>query len=280
MEIAYRETTIASADGTKLHLHTWRDSAPPSSEVLIVHGYAEHGGRYQELARYLARAGLAVTALDLRGHGRSEGQRGYVERFDDYHADLAAALMTLDSGRPHFLLAHSMGALLAFDFIARLRPPLAGLVVTNPYLALTTAPPQSKLVMGKLAARVLPRLSLPSGLSPEGLSRDPACVEAYRSDPLVFTTANAAWFRESNLAMARVRDVRSLSLPLFYAYSLADPVARSGVNQAFAEQLLCSDKTIVVREGLHEILNETDRAALFEMIRDWILARAAQANPR
>ncbi len=278
MEIAYQETTVVSADGTKLHLHSWRDSAPSSSEVLIVHGYAEHGGRYQELARALVRAGFAVTAPDLRGHGRSEGQRGYIESFDDYHADLAAVLATLESTRPRFIVAHSMGALLAFDFIARSRPSLAGLVVTNPYLALTTDPPQSKLVLGKLAARVLPRLSLPSGLLPESMSRDPACVEAYRSDPLVFTTANAAWFRESNLAMARVRSLKSLSLPLFYAYSLTDPVARGDVKQAFAQQLACSDKTIVVREGLHEILNETDRAELIDMISGWLLKRASGQN--
>ena len=274
MEIAYRETTLASADGTKLHLHTWRGTATPSADVLIVHGYAEHGGRYQELARYLAHAGLAVTAFDLRGHGRSEGQRGYVGSFDDYHGDLAAALATLDSGRPHFLLAHSMGALLAFDFVARSRPLLAGLVVSNPYLALTTEPPQSKLVLGKVAARLLPRLSLPSGLLPENMSRDSAFVEAYRSDPLVFKTANAAWFRESNLAMARVRALKSLSLPLFFAYSPSDPVARSDVKRAFAEQLACLDKTIVQREGLHEILNETDRVELYDLIRDWLSRRA------
>lgn len=278
MDIPYRETTIASADGTKLHLHSWRDLPPPKSEVLIVHGYAEHGGRYQELARYLGRAGLAVTACDLRGHGRSEGQRGYIASFDDYHADLAAALATLEGGRPRFLLAHSMGALLALDFIARSRPSIAGLVVTNPYLALTNDPPQSKLVLGKLAAHVLPRLSLPSGLQPESMSRDRACVEAYRSDPLVFKTANAAWFRESNLAMARVRSLKSLSLPLLYAYSQADPVASSSVKQAFVEQLVCPDKTVVVREGLHELLNETDRTELFGMICDWLVTRSANAN--
>ena len=274
MEIAYQESTIVSADGTKLHLHTWRGSTPPMAEVLIVHGYADHGGRFQEVARYLARSGFAVTALDLRGHGRSEGQRGYIAKFEDYHADLAAALSQLDRERPQFVLAHSMGALVTFDFIARSRPSLAGLVVTNPYLALATDPPQSKLALGKLAAHVLPRLSLPSGLPPESMSRDRACVEAYRSDPLVFNTANAAWFRESNLAMARVRGLKQLNMPLFYAYSLTDPVARGGVNQAFAEQLACSDKTVVVREGLHEILNETDRATLFDRIGDWLLTRS------
>jgi alpha-beta hydrolase superfamily lysophospholipase len=278
VEIAYRETTVASADGTKLHLHTWNGPAPARAEVLIVHGYADHGGRYQELGRSLASGGLAVTAVDLRGHGRSEGQRGYVASFYEYHADLAAALATLASDRPHFLIAHSMGALLAFDFIARFRSALAGLVVTNPFLALTTNPPQSKLVLGKLAARVLPRLSLPSGLLPESMSRDPACVEAYREDPLVFTTANAAWFRESNLAMDRVRGLKTLNIPLLYAYSQSDPVARGAVKRAFAEQLVCSDKTVVVRDGLHEILNETDRASLIDMIRDWLLTRAAPAD--
>jgi len=278
VEIAEREETLASADGTKLHLYTWRGATPPSADVLIIHGYADHGGRYREPARYLAQSGFAVTALDLRGHGRSEGQRGYVEHFEDYHADLTAALGTLDSGRPRFLLAHSMGALVAFDFIARAHPSLAGLVVTNPYLALTTNPPQTKLALGKVAARLLPRLSLSSGLLPESMSRDPACVEAYRSDPLVFKTANAAWFRESNLAMARVRALRSLSLPLFYAFSMGDSVAHGGVKETFVRQLACLDKTVVERAGLHELLNETDRAELYELIRDWLSRRAAKAN--
>jgi alpha-beta hydrolase superfamily lysophospholipase len=167
-----------------------------------------------------------------------------------------------------------MGALVALDFIAQRSPTLAGLIVTNPYTALALDPPKAKLLLGKAAAFVAPKLSLPSGLPPEAISRDPTMVEAYRSDPLGFATANASWFRESNGAMERVRRMKAVSMPLLFAYSMSDPIAKGSVNRELAQQLASPDKTVIEREGLHEILNETDRASLHDLIRDWILTRS------
>jgi alpha-beta hydrolase superfamily lysophospholipase len=270
--VTHRESTIQSADGTKLALRHFSGAGPARAEVLIVHGYADHGGRYREISEHLARAGLAVTTVDLRGHGRSEGQRGYIGRFFDYHADVTAALATLDTALPHFILAHSMGAMLSLDYVSQKSPKLSGLVVTNPFLALAAAPPKAKLLVGKAAAFLAPRLSLPSGLDPASISRDPAIREAYRTDPLVFTTANAAWFRECGVAQERVRALKRLPVALLFAYSATDPIASGEAHRALAAQLDCPDKTVVERDGLHEILNETNRAELHDRIRDWIVA--------
>jgi alpha-beta hydrolase superfamily lysophospholipase len=276
--VSHRESTIQSADGTKLGLRRCSAAGPIQAEVLIVHGYADHGGRYREVSEHLARAGLGVTAVDLRGHGRSDGQRGYIASFLDYHADVAAGLGTLDAALPHFILAHSMGAMLSLDYVSQKSPKLAGLVVTNPFLALAAAPPKAKLLVGKAAAFLAPRLSLPSGLDPAHISRDPATQEAYREDPLVFTTANAAWFRECGVAQERVRALKALPVPLLFAYSLTDPIASGEAHRALAAQLESPDKTVVERDGLHEILNETNRAELHDKIRDWILSRARGAG--
>jgi alpha-beta hydrolase superfamily lysophospholipase len=276
--VTHGESTILSADGTKLALQQFSGDGPVLAEVLVIHGYADHGGRYREISEHLTRAGLRVTTLDLRGHGRSEGQRGYVASFLDYHADVSAALATLDVARPHFILAHSMGAMLVLDYLAQNAPKLAGLIVTNPFLAMAEAPPKAKLLVGKAAAFLAPRLSLPSGLAPASISRDPAMVEAYRKDPLVFTTANAAWFRECGFAQARARALKTLPMPLFFAYSLSDPIAAGEASRALARELQTPDKKVVERDGLHEILNETNRAELHDMIRDWILAHARSGS--
>jgi alpha-beta hydrolase superfamily lysophospholipase len=276
----YTEARIVSGDGHALFVRRWLPAdAPIVAHALILHGYMEHSGRYRELAHHFAHAGIASTAIDLRGHGRSDGQRGYVARFADYLADVDAALHGVGEG-PRFLLGHSHGALIGLDYVLTRRPALAGLVVTNPFLGQTHPTTGLKLWVGHKAGKHLPRLSLPSGLSAEGLSHEKAVVEAYRRDPWVFNTANAAWFRETTAAQTRLMaGAREIGVPLFYAYSDADPVASPTLNERLSKQLEGQDKTVVVRPGeLHEILNETERASLHRQISDWIRSRAEQAG--
>lgn len=245
-----------------------------------MHGYMEHGGRYSEVAERLAAHGLASTAVDVRGHGRSGGARGYVSRFDDYLDDLEAAWSVLDPSRPRFVLAHSFGALIAFDWVARRSPAVAGLVVTNPFLDLTLPPPAYKRVLGAVAGRAFPKLAVPSGIPATAVSRDPAVVSAYANDPYVFGKATAGWFRELAPAQARVRSLDAIPCPLLFVYSDADMVALPSANRALAERLSCPEKTVWFRAGeYHEVLNELDRAELHEQIATWLGDRAAQASP-
>jgi alpha-beta hydrolase superfamily lysophospholipase len=272
----YTESHVVAPDGSSLFVRHWLPSdTKAKAHVLILHGYMEHGGRYRELAHTLAYRGIASCAVDFRGHGRSEGQRGYVEQFGDYLGDVDAALACLGEG-PRFILGHSNGALVALDYVATRAPKINGLVVTNPFLGQTVPPTGLKLWVGLKAAKYLPRLSLPSGLDAAGLSHDSAIVQGYKRDPLVFGNANAGWFRETGVAIERVCRNKAIATPLFYAYSNTDPVANPAANKQLSTALASPDKTVVLREGeLHEILNETDRASLHKQIGDWILARAA-----
>ncbi|HSI04847.1 MAG TPA: alpha/beta hydrolase, partial [Myxococcota bacterium] len=113
----------------------------------------------------------------------------------------------------------------------------------------------------------------PSGIPPEGLSHETAIVDAYRRDPMIYSTVTAGYFRASREAQARVRALRRLDMPLLYAYSDADPIASPQANAALAQALDSPDKTVIVRTGeFHEILNETNRAELIARVGDWILA--------
>lgn len=272
----HSELALRSADGVRLSGHRWvPDGGDVVAELLVVHGYAEHGGRYRELASELAAGGIATTAIDLRGHGRSSGPRGFVRQFDDYHHDLRAAL-AVAADSPRFVLGHSLGGLIVLDFVTRSAGAreLAGLVIVSPYLAPAMQMPLSRLV-GGLAGELWPRLVVPNGLDPAGLSRDRAAVDAYRRDPLVFGHATVGWYRATMTAQHRVTAVSAVDLPLLYYFSDSDPVASGLVSRAFVEALSCPDKSVRPRRwASHEILNEVDRHEVHTEIREWIVAHA------
>ena len=271
--VAYSDSSFVTPDGVSLFIRRWHPvDAAPRAHVLILHGYFEHGGRYREIAHALARQGIASIALDMRGHGRSHGRRGFVAQFEHYLDDLQA-LLAIINDTPLFILGHSHGGLVALDYVIGRQAKVAGLIVTNPFLAMSTPARGPKLWAGKFAGSYLPRLSLPSGLDARGISRDPRAVEMYKRDPMVFTMVNAAWFREVNKAQARVRAYSSVHVPILYVHSDCDPIASPQANQDLAAQLQGADKTVDVQLGaLHEVLNELDRAALNALIGRWILA--------
>ena len=272
------QLTLTSDDGTQLAAQRWSPLGDPRAALLVIHGYAEHAERYRELGLALAERGVDTVAVDLRGHGRSAGQRGFVDRFSEYHADADAGLAAMTAahagrGLPRFVLAHSNGGLIALDWVATRKPDIRGLILSNPFLEVAFAVPKIKLAIGHLASRLAPRIALPSGIPPEGLSHETAIVDAYRRDPMIYSTVTAGYFRASREAQARVRALRRLDMPLLYAYSDADPIASQQANAALAQALDSPDKTVIVRTGeFHEILNETNRAELIARVGDWILA--------
>ena len=222
-----------------------------------------------------------MLAPDLRGHGRSDGRHGYIRRFEEYHADLATGLALLPATEPRFVIAHSAGALVALNYMAGAAEDAApsalqGVVVTSPFLALAMSQPAAKLALGRLAARVYPRLTMPSGLAPELLIRDAAMVEARRSASLVFRTATAGWFAATERAQRRVRQLRHFPTRLLYIYSASDPVASPVANAQLADQLAGPATRVIVRpDDRHEVLHEIQRGELFARILGFIKEASA-----
>ena len=269
---------LTAEDGTRLHLHEWR-AEDPRLTVALVHGYAEHAGRYAHVAAALNAKGISVVAVDLRGHGRSDGARGHVDAFSDYHQDVDVLLAKADEGRPLFMLGHSMGGLLTAHYLlAGKGPKVHGVVLSSPYLGLALEVSGVKKGAAVLLSRVLPKLSLPSGLEGKDLTRDPAMVKLHDDDRLNFGTANARWFTESTQAMERVlAQASQLSKPLLLVYGGADRVASADATDRFAAKLAVADREVARLPGFfHEILNEppADRDPLIARIAGWLLAHA------
>lgn len=272
---ATHDTLRIQSDTEELHIHRW---APSNGEIrarlLVIHGYAEHAERYRELALRFAPLGIEVTAPDLRGHGRSTGPRGHIRTFDAYVRDAEAAFATLGTHAPRFILGHSNGGLIALDYMGRRPPEISGLIVTNPYLELEMKIPRVKALAGHLVAKVHPRFSVPSGIPPEVVSRDPEIVAAYQRDPLIFSTATVGYVVQQRKAAKRVQDMKQLGMDLLYIYSDSDPLVSPSANARLANRLISPNKSVWVREGeRHEVLNELGRSELHGKIANWIITR-------
>jgi alpha-beta hydrolase superfamily lysophospholipase len=280
--VAHRELTLAAYDGVPLHLSCWSPAGlPPAAQLLVVPGYGEHGGRHQQLARHMARAGIGCMTVDLRGHGRSGGQRGHVRRFVDYHLDVQAALGCLSADEPRFLLGHSHGGLVVLDLLARtpaLCASLQGIVLSNPFLAPGPVVPAWKVKLGLLLGRLAPRLPLPSGIPATALCRDPAVVAAYETDPLVFRTMTGGWMRAVHAAQARVLAQPQLPVPVFYLHSDGDTLVCPRTSAALAARLSSPDKQVRCIAGAqHEPLNESGADELHAELAAWVRSRASAA---
>jgi lysophospholipase len=273
--VLHEEESLASADGTRLRLLSWAPEGAAKAHALVVPGFADHAGRYREVGHAFAKQGIKTFVIDLRGHGGSGGKRGHVGAWEDYLADVDAAAAAIDSSK-FFLLGHSMGGLIALDWLSERGPDrLAGLILTNPFLDVAAPVPPLKLKLGEIAARFLPAISFPTGLRPEDMSRDTSIAEGYRRDPMVFTTGTAGWYAHVQQAQARVRALREVPVPLLYVYSDADRVVSWRASAELSGQLRAKDKTVWVRPGeYHEVLNELDRARLHAQVAEWMSSRA------
>lgn len=261
--------------GPDLYYSSAMPSAGASAVLGILHGYADHGARYRHVMGALAEHGIGSVAIDLRGHGRALGPRGFCMRFEEYLDDARELRRLVDEssrGAPTFLFGHSFGGLVATSSALENEGKLRGLVLSAPFFGLALEVPRLKILAGKLASRLYPQLGLPSGLSGKDLSHDPAKAREYDEDPLVFPNATARWFTETSAAQARAIDrAPQLSLPLYVAFGTSDRVANMATARRFFEAAGGEDKTWDPREGLfHEILNEPSWKDLVESIVRWV----------
>jgi acylglycerol lipase len=265
------ELPSRGASGEPLFRRGWIPERARAS-VLIVHGFAEHSGRYEHVGKFLAERGFAVHAYDHRGHGRSAGRRCHVDRFDEYLDDLAIVLEQIRTDRPDdpaFLVGHSMGGLVTATFVRERKPDVSGVVLSGAALALPEG--NSRIRIARLMRAILPRLRLDAGLDVQGLSTDPRVIEAYLADPLVERKMTASLAAELLGAVERTGPNGSdVALPLLVLHGADDPICPPAGSEQFAAAARAG--RFVRYAGLrHEIFNEpshrdvlADVAAFFE----------------
>jgi alpha-beta hydrolase superfamily lysophospholipase len=268
---------FAASDGTAIFEQWWRPSGKPRAVLVVVHGLKDHSSRYAELAELLVARGIAVYALDLRGHAHSAGVRVGVDRFEDYLADLDVLVRHVqqrEGGAPMFLFGHSMGGAIATLWTIGRAPTLAGLVLSGAALRANVSP--IKAAATRFIAWIAPSAGV-FQLDLDDFSRDPQVVRACRSDPLVYQGAAPARTAATLLdALDAIEEhMGVVRVPLLAMHGSADRVTDPQGSRLLVARAGSTDKTLLVWPGLvHDLVHEPERAQVIDAIVSWIDARA------
>lgn len=267
---------VENAEGFRIFFRSGRPEETPRGFVVIVPGFNAHSGYYTWVAEQFVANGLAVYAVDLRGRGNSDGERFYVDNFEDYVRDVEAVVnvaRSRESSLPFFLLGHSAGGVVSCLYTLDHQAELAGLICES--FAHELPAPDFALAVFKGLAYVAPHahiLHLPN----ERFSRDPKVVEAMNNDPLIAhetqpTTTMAALVRADERLK---KEFPLITLPVLILHGTSDKNTRPSGSQHFYDMVGSPDKTLKSYEGsFHDPLNDNDKGVVMQDILGWINAR-------
>jgi lysophospholipase len=280
------ESTHRASDGCKLFVYRWSSrqaDAGRGAVVALLHGYAEHSGRYREVAEFLVGSEHPVMAVDARGHGRSPGPRGHIDSYERYVDDahgFALSVRQQYPNRPLVVLGHSNGGLTALRMV-QTRPAVAdALVLTCPLVELRRSHQPVPLPVASLLSKWIGWLPLPNGLKPSELTHDEAILEIQRRDPLNHKVSTPRWYVSTMHAMQQsMASLNAVQLPVLVVGADSDPIVQpEGVRRMY-EGLASTDKELVVcSNAFHEVLNEIGRERTYRTIGAWIDAHAKLAH--
>ena len=272
----HRADTFAGYLGLRLYYQVWR---PVQTRAVLVnlHGLGDHSGLYPNLAAHFPPKGIAVYGYDLRGNGRSPGQRAFVRDWQEYRGDLHAFLALVrewEADLPIFLLGNSLGGLIVLDYTIDHPGGLTGVIAAAPPLGKLGVPP-ILLALGRVMSRILPRFSLRVGMDLTGLARDPAVVEAVLADPLFHRRGTARLSTEVTAAIARVQArAASLALPLLILHGSADRMVPPQGSREFFAKVRYPDRELrEYPDAYHALFADLNSAEVLGDLEQWIEPR-------
>jgi acylglycerol lipase len=268
-----KEGSFKGVGGLTIHTRTWLPDAAPRAVVVIVHGFNSHSGHYQWVGEQFAGQGLAAYALDLRGRGKSEGDRFHVDKAQDYIDDvdtLVDIARASHPGLPVFLLGHSAGGVISCVYTLDHQDKLTGLICES--FAHQLPAPDVALAVLKGLSHIVPNAHVLK-LDNAGFSRDPKVVEALNNDPLIADevqpTGTVATMVRADERLKK--EFGNITLPVFILHGTLDKVTKPSGSQEFYELAGAKDKTLKLYEGhYHDLLNDIDKEIVMADIQQWI----------
>lgn len=258
-----------------IYYQGWLPEEDAKAVLLVVHGLGEHSGRYMNVVNHFVPLGYAVYGLDHIGHGKSEGDREFVAKFSDFTDTLTifcGMVTEWQPDKPVFILGHSMGGLITSYFLLDHQDKFEGAVISAPAVKIGDSVSSATITMSKLLSKLAPKMGLIE-LDVDAISRDPAVVEAYVNDPLVFhgkTPARLA--AESLSAMQRVTaEAGKITLPFIVVQGSEDSLVEPSGAQMLYDKASSADKTLKIYDGLyHEVFNEPERDQVLADVEAWL----------
>ena len=262
----------------KLYCQSWQPSRDPKAVLLVVHGFAEHSGRYMNIVNHFVPKGYTVYGLDHRGHGRSEGLRGYVEQFSYYLDDLKTFFDMIRSEHGDakiFIVGHSMGGTIATAYAVEHQDEFDGLILSGAGLKMGNGSLRILIPLVRVLSLFLPKMGI-TIIDASTISQDEAVVEAYVNDPLVYWgKIRARLGSELTTAMQKLpHQMLKIALPILIMHGTADRLVDPAGSKILYEKVGSEDKTLKLYDGFyHEIFNEPGREQVFEDMERWLVTR-------
>lgn len=267
------EGFVESADGVRIAYRAWPQ---PGARITfaVVHGLGEHAGRYERFAKGMAGHGVGTFAVDLRGHGKSPGQRGHVDSWSQWTDDVSAFVkhVTATAGGEVVPLGHSFGgAALLSTVLAGKLPSTKRFVVSSPALKVKVAVPAWKITLGKAASRVMPTLALDNEVDPKLLSRIPEVVEAYRTDPLVHAKISSRLYTQWLAATRHILDhAGEIKVPFLILAGTDDGLIDPEGSKELHAKAAATSELRLLEGRYHEPFNDLDNEEVFTLITSWL----------
>ena len=278
----HQEGTFPGADGVALYYQAWLpphqasfgSGAKPRALLVNLHGLGDHSNLYPTIADYFPRRGIAVYAYDMRGNGRSPGQRAYLRSWADYRGDLHSFLGRVrewEPGLPVFVLGHSLGGLVVLDYALQHPEELSGVIAAAPPLGKLGVPPLL-MALGRVMSRVWPGFSLEVGMDLSGLARDPAVIETILADPLFHRRGTARLSTEVTSAIGRVHaGAADLEVPLLILHGSADRMVPPDGSREFFRKVQYPDREFREYPGAyHGLFADFNHGEVLRDLERWI----------
>ena len=269
----HEEYRWTSFDGLAMFAQAWSPQGAARAAVTLVHGQGDHSGRYPRLVERLVAGGIAVNAMDNRGHGRSGGPRAHTPSMEALMKDIDGHLDQTRGrfpGVPMILYGHSFGGEQVLYYGLARTPRINGIIASSPLLGSGIHQPAAKVIAAKVLSRIAPRLTLPHGTPPSSLSHDPSWVEASLRDPLFQSVLSVRTAAEVLRASAWIRSHSVFPVPLLVQQGTEDLYVSPSLTIAFARGL-SGDVTLKTWEGLgHELHNELRKDEVIDTLLAWI----------
>jgi acylglycerol lipase len=273
----HQEGFFKGVQDTNIYFQNWLPESEPKAILFIVHGLAEHSGRYMNIVNHFVPLNYGVYGIDHLGHGKSDGTRVFVDRFEDYIKPLKVYLDMIHLWQPRkpiFLVGHSMGGLISAVFLLDYQAELKGAVLSGSAVKVPSNITPATVFVGKMLSILVPKFGL-IGVDADGICRDRAVVQAYVNDPMVHrgkTTARLAaeMLKAMQLVMAQASRI---TLPIMLVQGGADRLVDPAGSQMLYDAVSSGDKSIRIYDGFfHEVFNEPECARVLRDVETWIEA--------
>ena len=278
-----KESTFEGVGGLKIFTRSWQPEEKTRGVVVIVPGFNSHSGQYLWVGEQFAAKGLAAYAIDLRGRGRSEGERYYVEKMEDYTDDVATLVRTAKSenpGLPVFVLGHSAGGVVSCVYALDHQSEIDGLICES--FAYDLPVPGFVLSLLKGLDHIAPHLHVYT-LKNENFSRDPQFVDSMNNDPLIKGESEPTQTASVMIDAARRlhREFSLIKLPVLILHGTEDKATNPSGSQFFYDNAGSTDKSLKLYEGhYHDLLNDIDKEVVMADINHWIDERVPVAQTK